>query len=156
MKHENKPIHLEALESQLEFLKGRIQEPNAAHWRKIGKLAQDFTVWLERARPWISCASNLIALRVEQVIGDVDPQQPSETSLKKLSNLLEEAGRQLAKPGLPIQVIDLEKAAEAAESGLQDYTVRGGIELPSNMVEIPDLLRPEGNPPVHFLYLIPN
>lgn len=156
MKHENKPIHLEALANQLEYLKGRTQEPDAAHWRKMGKLAQDFTVWLERARPWISCASSLIALRVEQVIGEVDPQRPSESSLRKIYDLLEEAGRQLTSPGMPIQVLDLDREARAVEPSAESGEVCSSVDLPSELIAIPEFLRPEGNSPVQFRFIIPN
>lgn len=155
VKHENQRLDLGALTSQLEFLKSRIRDADAAHWRKMGKLAQDFTVWLERARPWISCASSLIALRVEQVIGEIDPQRPSETSLKKLSDLLEEASRQLAQPGRPIQVLDMEKEGRASNKPDSCF-VPEGVSLPVNLVEIPEILRPRGQPAVQFLYIIPN
>ena len=157
VKYEKSPVHLEALTHQLGFLKSRIQEPGAAHWRKMGKLAQDFTVWLERAKPWISTASNLIALRVEQVMGEVEIERPSQNCLEKLSDLLEEAGRQLTQPGLPIQVIDLQKKEKTVlDSSSESCFIPGGVALPSTLVEIPELLRPKGNVPVQFLYIIPN
>jgi len=152
-----KHIHLEALAGQLEFLKSRIQDRDASQWRQMGKLAQDFTVWLERAKPWMSCASNLIALRVEQVMGDVVPDHPCDSCLVKLSDLMEEAGRQLSHPGLPIQVIDLKgngKACPKTDEG--PYPATGGVSLPPTLIEIPEILRPQGNVPVQFLYIIPN
>jgi hypothetical protein len=156
VKNHNKSVHLTALVNQLEYLKNRTREPDAAHWRKIGKLAQDFTAWLERARPWISCASSLIALRVEQVIGEVDPRQPSEKNLRKISNLLEEASRQLANPGMPIQVLDLEREGLESLSAAESGAVSGGIALPSGLIEIPEFLCPEGNAPVQYRFLILN
>lgn len=157
MNYEKKHVHLEALASQLEFLKTRIQDPDAAQWRHMGKLAQDFTVWLEGAKPWMSCASNLIALRVEQVMGDVVPDHPSESCLIKLSDLLEEAGRQLSHPGLPIQVIDLNGEGKGRPKDEKEtFRAAGGIQLPPTLVEIPEMLRPQGNVPAQFLYIIPN
>ena len=155
MRPEKKTILREDLKNQLDSLKGRAWEPDAAHWRKLGKLAQDFTVWLEKAKPWISCASNLIALRVEQVMGEVDPQRVCGKSLQKLADLLDEAGRQLAYPGQPIQVLDLENGREPS-SGPESCSAAESILLPSDLVAIPEMLRPEGNPAVQFLYIIPN
>ncbi len=92
---EIKPVSLDALGNKLENLKKRLNLPNASHWRQMGKLAQDFTLWLERARPWMNCAAPLIALRVEQIAGELGPQAPPEVVLKKFSDLLEEATRHL-------------------------------------------------------------
>jgi hypothetical protein len=156
-------VLLEALESQLENLKSRLSRPDASHWRQMGKLAQDFTVWLERAKPWMTCAAPLIALRVEQIVGELDPEKPSLQALRKFSHLLEEAGRHLANPGLPIQVIDLE--TERISMALSPDKEKPhpwpassweGVVLPAGLVEIPEVLRPQGYSPVHFRFVIPN
>ncbi|SRR5579871_3872873 len=157
MKSEKRARSCQELLSQLEMLKKRSREPGSVYWRKMGKLAQDFTVWLERAKPWMSCASSLIALRVEQVMGDVVPDHSCESSLIKLFDLMEEAGRQLSSPGLPIQVIDLNGEGTACtRPDDESLLVAGGIGLPSSLVEIPEILRPQGNVPAQFLYIIPN
>lgn len=162
MKQRKEQELLVSLTLQLEEFKDRVQQPGADRWRKMGKLAQDFTVWLERARPWLSCASSLISLRVEQIIGEVEPNRPSGKALQKLSDLLNEAGRHLANPGSPIQVIDLEgdekpylgdpswEGPVAASFAIQ------GPALPSDMVEIPSSLYPDNNPAIPFRYIIPN
>jgi len=141
MKHEHPPVYIEALENQLAFLKTRLKEPHAAEWRQLGKLAQEFTVWLERARPWISCASSLIAIRVEQVLGEVVPGKPCGNCLGKLSNLLEEAGRQLARPGSSLQVLDLqrEKPKGPGSSFASPIILRTFLE--SRSLELPRLKR---------------
>ncbi len=161
--NEESRLYREVLGNQLELLRGRLARPDAGHWRQMGKLAQDFTVWLERARPWMGCASRLIALRVEQIVGEMIPEHPSEKVLKKFSDLLEEAHRHLSNPGQAIQVIDLERDSasmrlnhESVEDLSCSFAPWEGLSLPSLSVEIPDLLRPDGNPPAPFRYLIPN
>lgn len=152
-----KKVLIEALETQLEVLKSRLKRPDAAYWRQMGKLAQDFTVWLERARPFIPCASTLIALRVEQVMGEVDFSRANPKALRKLSDLLNEASRQLSQPGSPIQVIDLEREEIThIDSEPKSCFTPGGAVLPSDLIAIPEILRPEGNLPIQFRYLIPN
>jgi hypothetical protein len=147
---------------QLEEFKDRAHRPGADRWRQMGKLAQDFSVWLERARPWLSCASSLISLRVEQIMVEVEPHGPPGKALQKLSDLLSEAGRHLANPGSPIQVIDLER--EGKDLSVEDpwegpaaaaFAIHGPA-LPSEMVTIPSLLYPEKNPAIPFCYIIPN
>jgi hypothetical protein len=155
-------VYLEALESQLENLKGRLSRPDASQWRQMGKLAQDFTLWLERAKPWMSCAAPLIALRVEQIVEEWDFNKPSPTALKKFSDLLDEAGRHLKNPNLPIQVVDLEteeiSSVLSPEEDRRRWPVSSwdGVHLPADLVEIPEVLRPQGNSLVHFRFVIPN
>lgn len=162
MKHRKEQELLVSLTLQLEEFKSRIHQPQADRWRQMGKLAQDFTVWLERARPWLSCASSLISLRVEQIIGEVEPQRPSGKALQKLSDLLTEAGRHLANPGSPIQVIDLEREGknlpveDSWEGPVAASFAAQGPALPAELVEIPALLCPDENPLIPFRYLIPN
>ena len=163
MSDEKEYVHLDALGNQLDNLKSRLKRPHASHWRQMGKLAQDFTIWLERARPWMSCAAPLIALRVEQIVGGLDPQVPSEEGLKKFSDLLEEADRHLKNPGLPIQVVDLETkrlskvlSLEAEETYPRPVSSWEGVVLPTGLIEIPDVLRPQGYSPVQFRFVIPN
>jgi hypothetical protein len=139
-----------------------LSRPDASQWRQIGKLAQDFTVWLERARPWMNCASPLIALRVEQIVGELNPEKPSLKALRKFSHLLEEAGRHLGNPGLPIQVVDLETdridtvLSPEEEPRSWPSSSGEGVVLPDGLVEIPKVLQPQGFPPVHFRFVIPN
>ena len=154
---------LTSLTLQLEVLKDRIHQPGADQWRKMGKLAQDFTVWLEKARPWLSCASSLISLRIEQIMGDVKPQRPAGKALRKLSDLLNEAARHLANPGAPIQVIDLEREEIETPHGETVWEgpvaasfASNGPALPSELVEIPSVLFPDENPAIPFRYIIPN
>jgi hypothetical protein len=162
MNQESK-LYRQALESQLDHLRQRLDKPDADQWRKMGKWAQDFDLWLERARPWIPCASRLISLRVEQIVRDYAPGERSDRALRKFSNLLEEAFRQLRQPGGVIQVLDLEpeRASENLEKKeetqvLMPYHANSGTQLPFDLIMIPEQFQPEGNPPVHFRYIIPN
>jgi hypothetical protein len=158
----NNRIFLEALENQLKSLKGRLSRPDASQWRQMGKLARDFTLWLERAKPWIACAAPLIALRVEQIMGELNPEKSSESALRKFVHLLEEAGRHLKNPGLSVQVIDLEKDRISSFLSREEKprfwpsSPWEGVALPVDLVEIPKVLRPQGDTPIHFRFVIPN
>src|SRR5581483_1962397 len=162
LRNDKNPVQLEALENQLEHLKGRLTLPGANQWRQLGKMAQDFTVWLERARPWMACAAPLIILRVEQIMEELIPERSSEKVLKKFSDLLEEAGRHLATPGLPIQVVDLEEESSTPEG---DLGPQRHISLPSSwvkvsfpegLVAVPAGLHHAVLSPLAFHYVIPN
>jgi hypothetical protein len=156
-------IFREALQSQLGRLRSRLERPDAGQWRQMGKFAEDFTLWLERARPWMPCASQLIALRVEQIVDDLGSQTRSKTAVRKFVDLLTEAGRHLEQPGLPIQVVDLEveKVAGVLRKSVQLPSIWPdmpdcGIGLPEGLFEIPTILQPPNDPPTHFRFLIPN
>lgn len=162
MKNERQ-IFREALQSQLERLRSRLEKPDAGQWRQMGKFAEDFTLWLERARPWMPCASQLIALRVEQIVDDLGPQTRSEAAVRKFSDLVDEASRHLQQPGLPIQVLDLEieKVAGVLSEAAQSPSIWPdmpdcGVGLPEGLFEIPAILQPPNDPPTHFRFLIPN
>ena len=137
MRNDPQRVSVESLESQLGVLKSRLREPDAARWRQIGKFAQEFTVWLERARPWISCASSLIALRVEQVVGEAFPGRACYKCLRKLSSLLDEASRQLARPGSPLQVPGLPKARAVRTGSRTDRLLLPGDKRFLQAVGIP-------------------
>ena len=145
-----------ALESQLDLLKRRLENPDAAQWRQLGKMTQDFDLWLERARPLIPCAARLISLRVNQISGTILPEVPAQRAARQLMDLLEEAGRHLANPGSPIQVIDLGKEE-------RDFLIAGQcpadenlVGLPEEMFELPGWLQPQGEAAVPFRFIIPN
>lgn len=152
-----------ALESQLGHLKDRLERPEGNHWRKMGIWARDFDLWLERARPWIPCASRLISLRVEQIVKGYRPDGRSEEDRSRLRDLLQEAERHLNDPSGAIQVLDLGTQRKTAEcpqtlevSGFQPISDEYNALLPTGLVEIPEDFQPEGNQPIHFRYLIPN
>ena len=161
--NEEQHRYRDALESQLGHLRGRLEGPDASHWEQMGKWAMDFDLWLERARPWISCASQLISLRVEQILKGFKPAARSEVDRRKFANLLEEAEKQLSKPGSAIQILDLgcrddegRSSAGPANRGLGARLAEREALLPFGLVEIPEHLQPEGSPPVQFRYIIPN
>jgi len=160
---EKNRILMASLESQLNLLKRRLETPDASHWRQLGKMTQDFNLWLERARPLIPCAARLISLRVEQISEQLDPETPSEKSVRQLMNLLNEAGRHLTHPQTPIQVIDLERDERSfllGEGQGQTYpegaSIQGRVGLPLDMVEIPVSFQPQGEFSAPFRFIIPN
>lgn len=160
---EEKRFYRAALESQLDHLKGRLEGPDASYWGHMGQWAQDFDLWLERARPWISCASRLIALRVEQILKGFKPDDRSEPDRKKFVDLVEEAEKQLKRPGSSIQVIDLSGAGGAEKTvetpvheAVCPFISDTNTMLPAGLVEVPEYLQPGGNVPVQFRYIIPN
>lgn len=157
------PFYLAALESQLGHLKDRLERPEGNHWRKMGIWARDFDLWLERARPWIPCASRLISLRVEQIVKGYRPDGRSEEDRSRFRDLLQEAERHLNDPNGAIQVLDLSASPknngcpETLEiEGLSTFSNEYHTLLPTGLVEIPEDFQPGGNPPIHFRYLIPN
>jgi hypothetical protein len=152
-----------ALESQLGHLKDRLERPEGNHWRKMGIWARDFDLWLERAKPWIPCASRLISLRVEQIVKGYRPDGRSEEDRSRFRDLLQEAERHLQDPNGAIQVLDLGTSPKASEcpepvevGDFRPISDEYNALLPTGLVEIPEDFQPEGNPPIHFRYLIPN
>jgi len=150
-----------SLESQLSLLKGRLEHPDASQWRQLGKMTQDFGLWLERARPLIPCAARLISLRVDQICEQLLPERDSEKAVRQLLALLDEAGRHLSDPGSPIQVIDVDREEKAFLLGKDlEYPYHslseGKVGLPFDMFDIPAWLQPDGDPSTPFLFIIPN